>query len=103
MDKPGMLDEVDKQEASVIALRTMMTAALLVREMRPQLEEILKANRYMDNVGGLLDPTLYRKMLYSENFKTNIKMVEATLHYLDTINPYLPDPMIMAAKAGGDD
>ena len=58
----------------------------LLGQHRPQFEALIKAERDMHNFGGvMLDPTLYRDMLYSKGFKQQIRLVTAALKFLDEI------------------
>jgi len=58
----------------------------ILSQHRPQFEALLKANRDMSNFGGMLDPTLYRDMLYSKSFDQQIRLVEAALAFLNSVD-----------------
>lgn len=86
MSDPGTkyADKVDPQ------FKMAMEAIGFFRQMlgqhRGEFEKLLKAKNDMDNFGGLLDPTLYRDMIYSKQFKQNLRLVRAALTFLDEID-----------------
>lgn len=49
---------------------------------REQFAAIIRSKEYMDNVGGLLDPTFYRDALYSKNLKLQLQLCKAALAFL---------------------
>lgn len=57
----------------------------MLGQHRPAFEALLKAERDMHNFGGLIDPTLYRDMLYSKGFKQQLRLVKAAVKFLDEI------------------
>lgn len=67
-----------------------MEAIALFRHMlgqhRPAFEALIDSERYMHNVGGLIDPTLYRDMLYSKSLKMQLRLVRAAIAFLDEID-----------------
>lgn len=68
------------------AMDSIGLAAQLLGQHRDQFERILKSKDYMDNVGGLLDPTLYRDMLQSKSFAHQLSLIRATITFLDEID-----------------
>lgn len=55
----------------------------MIGQHREQFEALIKSERYMHDVGGLLDPTLYRDMIYSKSFAQQMRLVKAALAFLD--------------------
>lgn len=53
---------------------------------RKQFTALLDAERQMHGVGMVLDPTLYRDMIYSKSFKQQIRLVRAAVSFLDTVD-----------------
>lgn len=69
-----------------MAMEAIGMFRLMLGQHRPQFEALLKARRDMDDFGGLIDPTLYRDVLYSKNLERQIRMVEAVIKFLDVID-----------------
>ena len=40
----------------------------------------------MDNVGHILDPTLYKYMIYSKSFEQQMKLANAALKFIDDVS-----------------
>jgi len=59
--------------------------AQILEPHREQFETLLKAERDMHSVGAILNPTLYRDMIYSKSFAQQIKVVRAAVAFLDEI------------------
>jgi hypothetical protein len=55
----------------------------MLAQHRQQFEALLKAESDMHSFGGIIDPTLYRDMLYSKSFKQQLRLVRAALKFLD--------------------
>ena len=70
--------------------RMAMEAIGLFRAMlsqhRPQFEALVKAEEDMHSFGGLINPTLYRDMLYSNSLKLQLRLVKAAIVFLDEID-----------------
>ena len=58
----------------------------LMGQHREQFEKLLKAESDMQSFGHILDPTLYRDMLYSKNFARQIRLVHAALAFLNEVD-----------------
>ena len=58
----------------------------LLGQHREQFDALLKAENDMHNFGGLIDPRLYRDMIYSESFKQQIRLVKAAVAFLKEID-----------------
>lgn len=69
-----------------MAMEAIGMFRMILGQHRPQFEALLKSKRDMNNLGGLLDPTLYRDMIYSKSFDQQIRMVTAALKFLDEID-----------------
>lgn len=76
---------------TVAAIRAKMAfdaiafAAATIAQHRDFYQKLDEQRRYMDNVGGLLDPTLYRNVLYSKVFEGNKAAADAALAFLRAI------------------
>jgi hypothetical protein len=53
---------------------------------RAHLERLINAEREMHNVGVILEPTLYRDMIYSKSFEQQLRIVRAALAFLDEVD-----------------
>jgi hypothetical protein len=53
---------------------------------REQFETLVKATRDMHSIGVILDPTLYRDMLYSKSFDQQIRLARAALTFLRDVD-----------------
>ena len=86
-----MIDPAEKYRDRVDpAHKAAMEAIGFTRQIlgqhREQFDALLKSENYMHNVGGLLDPTLYRDMLYSNSFRLQIRLVKAAVAFLDEVD-----------------
>lgn len=85
---PDITDQISAKYADKVtpehaaAMQAIVVMHDLLERHRPQMEKLLESKRYMDSVGGLPDPTLYRDMLYSKGFAIQIELVEAALRFL---------------------
>ena len=68
-----------------IAMQSIGLANQIMGLHREQFEKVLRSERDMHNFGGMLDPTLYRDMLYSDSFKQQIRLIKAALAFLDEV------------------
>lgn len=68
-----------------MAMEAIGMFRLMFGQHRPAFAALLKAERDMHNFGGMLDPTLYRDMIYSKSFEQQIRLVKAALKFLDEI------------------
>ena len=69
-----------------MAMEAIGMMRMILAQHRPQFEALLKSKDYMDNIGGLLDPTLYRDMLYSNSFTQQLRLVRAALDFLNAVD-----------------
>ena len=69
-----------------MALDGVLMTHLMLTIHRETYEAFLAAERHMHNVGGLINPTLYRDMLYSKSFTTQKKLVDAALQFLRAVD-----------------
>lgn len=83
-----------------VAMQALQLAFMMLKEHRDHLRRFEASCRYMDNVGGLLDPTLYRDMLASRSFAQQKRMVDAALVFVGTIDEVMTEAK-SAIKAGG--
>ena len=72
--------------STTAALEAIGVLRLVLGAHRKAFQQLVDADRNMDNIGGLLHPSLYRDMLESSNYKANIRLCKATLAYLDEID-----------------
>ncbi len=68
------------------AITAIHFAAGMLQNHKAIYDSLLEGKRYMDNVGGLLDPTLYRDLLQSKNFERQLRLVQATLTFLAAVD-----------------
>lgn len=68
-----------------IAMQAIGLAAHLMDQHRPHYEALIKSEQHMHDVGGLLDPTLYRDMLYSDSFKLQTRLIKAAIVFLKEV------------------
>lgn len=69
-----------------VAMQAIGLMRHMLGQQREHFESLLKAERNMHDVGGLLDPTLYRDMIYSKGFAQQIRLVKAALAFLDELD-----------------
>lgn len=64
-----------------------MDAVCFMRQLlgphREQLQKLIDSERQMHSVGHILDPTLYRDMIYSKSFEQQMRLARAALAFLD--------------------
>jgi hypothetical protein len=72
--------------ATWAALECIAMLRIVLGQHREAMELLVEKDKQMDNIGGLLHPSLYRDMISSPNYKANIRLVKATLKYLDEID-----------------
>src|SRR5690554_5755634 len=85
-----MTDPGDKYKKVVtaeeeIAYQAITIAYFALRLNRKVYDELLAAEQEMHNVGHIINPTLYRDMIYSKRFQRNIKAVRAAVAFLDEL------------------
>lgn len=69
-----------------MAMEAIGMMRMILARHREQFETLLKAEQDMHNFGGLIDPTLYRDMIYSESFKQQIRLVRAAMAFLKEVD-----------------
>lgn len=78
------LDKVSPEHK--MAMEAIGVMRQILGQHREQFETLLKAEQDMHSFGGMLDPTLYRDMLYSESFKQQTRLVKAALTFLNEVD-----------------
>jgi hypothetical protein len=68
-----------------VAMQAIGFARMLMAQHRAQYDALLESREYMDNVGGLLDPTLYLDVLHSKSLALQMRMVKAAVAFHDEI------------------
>lgn len=58
----------------------------ILGQHREQFDALLKSEQHMHSVGGLLDPTLYRDMIYSKSFEQQMRLVRAAVAFLKEVD-----------------
>lgn len=58
----------------------------LLSPYREQFETLLKAEADAHSFGHILNPTLYRDMLYSKSFAQQLRLVRAVKAFLDEVD-----------------
>ena len=76
-------DKVDPQHK--MAMEAIVFMAQVLEPHREQFEKLLKAERDMHSVGAILNPTLYRDMIYSKSFAQQMRLVKAAVQFLDEV------------------
>jgi hypothetical protein len=84
-------DPVEKYRDKVSPEHKMAMEAIgimrsLLSQHREQFDKLLKAESDMHNFGGMLDPTMYRDMLYSKSFGQQLRLVKAAVAFLDEVD-----------------
>jgi len=69
-----------------MALGAIELAIRMLAGHRGALEALRRSADYMDDVGGLLQPTFYQEMLHSETLKANMGACDAALAFLAAID-----------------
>lgn len=86
-----MIDPAEKYRGKVSpehkqAMDTIGFIYRTLKAVKPHLETLMEAERQMHNVGFILDPTLYRDMIYSKSFEHQMKLARAALQFVNTID-----------------
>ena len=58
----------------------------ILGQHREQFERLIKSERDMRSFGGMLDPTLYKDMLYSKSFAQQMRLVKAAVAFLKEVD-----------------
>jgi hypothetical protein len=66
-----------------VAVQAIGFARQLIGQHREQYEALLKSEQDMHSFGGMINPTLYRDMLYSNGFKQQTRLIKAALAFLN--------------------
>lgn len=80
------------------AMQAVGIARAMLGEHRERYDALLESKRQMDNVGWLLDPTLYRDVLASRRVARQIRMAEAALAFLREVDAVADE----TAREGAD-
>jgi hypothetical protein len=86
-----MVDPAEKYRNNVspehkLAMDTIGFLYQNLKAVKPHLETLLEAEHHMHNVGHILDPTLYRDMIYSKSFERQKKLARAALQFLNEVD-----------------
>lgn len=68
------------------AMNAIVLCADLIGGHRERIQATLDAERYMHSVGGLIDPTLYKDMTASKNFKQQMRLLDAALAFVREVD-----------------
>ena len=74
-----------------LAMQSIAFARMLFAQNRAQFDALIKSREYMDNVGGLIDPTFYRDVLYSKNLELQMRMVKAAVAFHNEIEQIMTE------------
>jgi hypothetical protein len=77
-------DQVDPRHK--MAMEAIGFMRQILGQHREQFNALLKSERHMHDVGGLLNPTLYRDMLYSKSFEQQLRLVRAAVAFLNEVD-----------------
>lgn len=77
-------DKVDPRHR--LAMEGIDWASVLLNLHREQFQAVLESEQHMHSAGGLLDPTLYRDMLYSKSWKQQLRLIRAALAFLNEVS-----------------
>ena len=91
-----MIDLAEKYRNNVstehkLAMDTIGFLYQTLKAVKPHLETLLEAERQMHNIGHILDPTLYRDMIYSKSFQAQIKVARAALQFVNAVDEVAAD------------
>lgn len=64
-----------------MAFETIAFAADMVGPWVPVYQETIDAEQRMHSVGHILDPTMYRDMIWSKNFALTLRMAKAAVAF----------------------
>lgn len=65
-----------------MAMQGITMCIQILQANKKQYEDLINGKQYMDSVGGLLNPSLYRDMLYDKNFEVQLKLAEAAMKFM---------------------
>lgn len=80
-----------------MAMEAVGFARQLLSSQREYFQKLVDAENRIHSVGIVLDPTLYRDVLYSVGLKQQVRMCKAALSFLNEIDAVAAD---IAAKGG---
>jgi hypothetical protein len=81
------------------AMEALGFAYQLLAQHREQFERLLESERYMHNVGALIDPSLYRHMLSSESFRQQTRVCTAAIAFLKEVGAVADEVAAPKAEA----
>lgn len=64
-----------------LAMQSITMAAAMIDAHEEHLTEVLECESRMHSIGHILDPTLYRDMINSKSFETQLKIIRAALAF----------------------
>jgi hypothetical protein len=86
-----MSDPAEKYRDKVSPEHRMAMEAIgfmrqILGQHRGQFETLLEAEQRSHSMGMILDPTLYRDMIYSKSFAQQIRLVKAAVAFLNEVD-----------------
>lgn len=86
MDDPGLKYRGKVSPEHKMAMEAIGMMRMMLGQHREQFEKLIEAEGNMHSFGGMLDPTLYRDMIYSKSFKQQMRLVRAAVTFLKEID-----------------
>lgn len=83
-----------------MAMQAIAFMRQILGQHREQFDKLIASEQHMHNVGGLLDPTLYRDMIYSDSFKQQMRLVRAAVSFLNEVDAVAAEIGPSAVAAG---
>ena len=77
-------DKVDP--AHQMAMEAIGFMRQILGQHREKFAALLKSEQDMHSFGGMIDPTLYRDMIYSKSFAQQIRLVKAAVAFLNEVD-----------------
>lgn len=66
----------------IAAMQAIGMMRMMLGQHREKFEELLESERNMHSIGCMLDPSLYRDMIYSKSFEQQLRLIRAALAFL---------------------
>lgn len=82
--EPQTQAEVDMRHKA--AMDAIGLLGQLLQMHRPAMEALVKSHRDMDSFGAILNPTLYRQMIYSKSLDQQLRLVKAALSFMAVLD-----------------
>lgn len=86
MEDPALKYADKVSPAHKMAMEAIGMLYQVLNQHRKQFEELIESERNMHTVGAILDPTLYRDMLYSRSFAQQMRLVRAAVAFLKEVD-----------------